>query len=482
MTSRAIGAWLLGTLLVLAPGPARAAPGGAELLAGASRRSITPSHPVWLAGHGIGPVRRSQGEAADGLHVRALALSQGDQALVLVSADLAGLFRQDVEAIRARVAAGWREEEGRHPAVIVACTHTHSGPDMLGFWGGVSRGYREYMREETARAVLEALEAREPARLAIATVPAPGRIRNRRDLAGPTAEVITALRLYGAEGTSLATVVGFNAHPVLLGPGNRLLSADFPGYLAARLEERTGGVVLYFTGAAGDQSPVAPGGSGPEVARAYGEALADLVEAAFRLHPGSDPAAAFEFAGAKVAVPVSNWRLAIAGQLGPAARPVRKGMVETEAWFIRLGQARLATLPGEVLAAGGERLQALAGEGPLLLIGLANDALGYLVPAVDWRPGGYEESLAASPVAADLLLDEVLRLAAAMAGDGAPAQFTDPVLLAAAQAAARRLGNGLRAGAIAVLLALLAFFAALPSPVRVGGRGIPGAPRAGGHR
>lgn len=467
---------LLGALLVLAPGPVRAAPGGDDLLAGASRRNITPSHPVWMAGYGIGPVRRSQGQGGD-LHVRALALSRGDRVLVLVSADLVGLFREDVEAVRSRVAASRPEWEGEPPVVIVACTHTHAGPDTLGFWGGISRTYREFLREEIARAVLEALDAREPVGLAVATVPAPGRTRNRRDPSGPTAEVMTALRFYGAEGVSLATVVGFSAHPTLLGPGNRLLSADFPGYLAARLEERTGGVVLYFTGAAGDQSPVAPGGTGLDVVRGYGEALADLVEAAFRLHPASHTAAALDFAGRTVAVPVTNRRLAAAGQLGLIARPARRGMVETEVWFIRLGRAYLATLPGEVLAAGGERIQAVAGDRPLLLIGLANDALGYLVPAAEWRDGGYEESLACSPIAADLLLDELVRLAVEAAGDDFPGEVTDPLTLAGARAAAWRLEVLIRAGVMAALVLLLAVFTGIAWTAHLGG-----GRRAGGDR
>jgi len=457
---------LVAALLLLAPDGVRAGPAREDLLAGAARRAITPSGPVWMAGYGVGPVRRSRGREAD-LHVRALALSRGERVLVLVSADLVGLFREDVEAVRARVARAWRE--GEPPAVVIACTHTHAGPDTLGLWGGISRSYREFLREQMALAVLEALEAREAVGLTAVTVPAPGRAVNRRDPSGRTGEEIIALRLYGAGGTPVATLVGFASHPTLLGPANHFLSADFPGYLAARLEERAGGVVLYFTGANGDQSPLWSGGTGFDVPRGYGEALADLVEARLRLHAASDPAAGLDFAWRTVAVPVTNWRMALAWQLGLVARQSRRGMVETEVWFIRLGPAYLATLPGEALAAVGERLRAAAGGSPFLLLGLANDALGYLVPAAEWRAGGYEESLASSPVAADLLADEVLQLAAEVAGWEPPAAIADPAALAGARAAAWRLAVFIRSGVVAALVILLAVFTGIAWTVQAGG-------------
>lgn len=454
-------------LLFLAPGKVGADPPGEDLLAGAARRTITPSGPVWMAGYGLGPVRRSQGVETD-LRVRAVALSQGGRVLVLVSADLVGLFREDVEAVRARVAQAWTE--GEPPAVLIACTNTHAGPDTLGLGGGISRSYREFLREEMALVILQALGAREPVRLTAATVAAPGRTRNYRDPAGPQAEELTVLRLQGAGGVAVATLVGFAARPVLTGATNRMLGAGFPGYLAARLESRTGGVALYFTGAAGDQVPVRPGGTGSDAPRNYGESLADLVEASLRTLPGPGSGAALDFAWRTVAVPVTNWRLALTWQLGLAARQARRGMVETEVWFIRLGPACLAALPGEALFTVGRQLREAAGDSPCLVLGLANDALGYLIPAGEWRAGGHEERLACSPVSAELLVDEVRRLAAELAGREPPAALADPATLALARAQAWRLAVFLRSGVVAALVVLLAVFTGVAWTAQLAGR------------
>jgi len=447
----------------MAGAPGRVALASGELLAAAARQAITPQHSVWMAGYGLGPVRRSRGTEGE-LYARALALSRDDRTLVLVSVDLIGLWREDVEAIRRLVGRQWTQDAP--PAVIVACTHTHSGPDTLGLWGGVSRAWRQALRENIARAVLSALEAREPVEVAAVTVPVAGRNRNRRHPAGSTWDEISALRFFGRQGQTVATVIGYAAHPTILGADNQLLNADFPGYLAGRVERNSGGVCLYLTGAAGDQSPARVEGKRAEAARHYGETIADLVEAALSTSAGGDPAPILDYRWGTVEVPLANWRLAVGSQLGVIARQARGGVLETEVWVVRLGSSYLFTLPGEPLVAVGLGLrEAWAahgdGTGAFFVVSSAQDALGYLVPAADWKDTGYEESLAISRPAADLLVDLALGLAAELDGREVPSPSTAPDELARARTAAWRLAIGIRLGVIGLLFVLLAAFAAV---------------------
>ena len=100
-------------------------------LAGAATRIITPpigERPVFLAG--FEGDRRATAVHSD-LYARALALRLGDQVAILVACDLIGLGAADVEDIRAVLAARDIDAEG----LVVACTHTHSGPDTIGLWG-----------------------------------------------------------------------------------------------------------------------------------------------------------------------------------------------------------------------------------------------------------------------------------------------------------------------------------------------------------
>jgi hypothetical protein len=450
----AVGVWLLCAV------PARGAAAEHELLAGASRRPITPEGRVWLAGHGLGPFRGSRGVAHE-LHVRALALTQGERTLVLVSADLVGLFREEVRAIESLLAARLPDGGARMPAIILTATHTHSGPDALGFWGGWPRAERDRFRGQVLAAIEGALASRRPAELSRAAFRVPSRTSSRRDLAGNEEQYAVALRLLDQEGGVLATLVNFAAHPTLFGRDSRLIGPDFPGYLSARIEANSGGVALYFTGAAGDIAPLSPQGRGIEAARSYGEALADLVEAALSLG-GTDPGVpVLDFRRRELGLPITNWPLILASELGLAGRRFAGGRIETEVWAVRIGEAYLLTFPGEPLAGIGRHLRQELDVAATVVIGLANDAIGYLVPRDEWRPRGYEERLALSPVAGDLVADAVLTLAAELAGRSSPEPRTDAIALAQAMRAARRLQLAVRLAIMATLLAILLSIAVL---------------------
>jgi len=66
--------------------------------------------------------------------------------LILCSADLIGLFYEEVQKIRGLFAA----EAPVHSWLIVACTHFQEGPDKLGLWGplptqtGVDRDHQTW--------------------------------------------------------------------------------------------------------------------------------------------------------------------------------------------------------------------------------------------------------------------------------------------------------------------------------------------------
>ena len=43
-------------------------------------------------------------------------------------------------------------------SIVVNSDHSHSGPDLIGLWGGVPVRYLQYVRDQTIRALEEALD------------------------------------------------------------------------------------------------------------------------------------------------------------------------------------------------------------------------------------------------------------------------------------------------------------------------------------
>ena len=103
---------------------------GAEgLQAGVAQSVITPNllkqRAVYMAGFGHNRVAAG---VHDDLYARCLALGVAAQTLVICSADLIGLFYDDVLTIRQT----FQKRVPGSSFLIIASTHTHTGPDTLG--------------------------------------------------------------------------------------------------------------------------------------------------------------------------------------------------------------------------------------------------------------------------------------------------------------------------------------------------------------
>ena len=232
---------------------------------------------------------------------------------------------------------------------------------------------------------------------------------------------LIVLSAAGRDGGTIATVVNWANHPETLGSRNTLVTADYPGFLYRRLEERLGGTALLVNGALGGmQSPLGaevkdPATGAPAAEASFRKAeliglrVADLAaEAVGRAR--AVPVRGFEYHEKRIAIPVSNAgfrRAAEAGVFGERRRISPEGTLETVGGVLRLrsGQGPLleaALVPGEMypeLSRGGVERYAGADfpEAPAepaikglmrapyrMLIGLANDEIGYIIPKAEW--------------------------------------------------------------------------------------------------
>jgi len=237
--------------------------------AGFARRDITPRVGVELCGFGPFLNRHSVG-VRDRLWARAMALQDGEARAVVVSCDLVGVSREITAEVRNLVheATGVPRE-----ALMVSCTHTHSGPNttqrLIG-WGTCDPPYVELLPGRITGACIEALERLQEVRFSYAETPCEGIGLNReydRD-APPLEEVLreewrparpeltdTTCHVLKAEadGRIVGFVSYFGCHPVVCCAQNRHIHGDFCGVATGMLErEHPGSVGLFLQGANGD--------------------------------------------------------------------------------------------------------------------------------------------------------------------------------------------------------------------------------------
>lgn len=403
-----------------------------ELHAGASAVRITPEvgegrAPVYLAGFGQD---RTAESVHDDIWARALVLSSAGERYAFVALDLIGYGGHRIDAASARV-----EKEVGIPAthVVVSSSHTHHGPDAIGIWGprptrsGIDPAFLDRVDGAIFDSVRQAAAALVPVRLRAGEVEVPEVLRDSREpqVMDP---VLRTLHFETAGGETVATVFVYAMHPEVLWSRNRVLTSDYPHFIRARAEGALGGTALFFPGAVGGmQTPKVPEHDFAS-AEWVGNTLADrgigsLREAEWLASPP------IRLVSRRISFPVENlmFRVAIGMGVIPGgkhleysergiARLLETPRVPSRLAAISIGPLRIATLPGELFPELAEPIRAHMKTGPKILLGLAGNELGYILPREQWNPLDYEESMSlgieTGPILVDALgemLDELER-------------------------------------------------------------------------
>lgn len=223
----------------------------ANMMVGYGERVITPPIGVELCGYGPYLERKAE-SVLDALKVRTLFLKRGEESVVIAVCDLIGFSVASSDRLRGDIA---RESGLESSSVLLACTHTHSGPVTVPLRG--YRGVDERYLEEVAHAVSSAVRsAREDLRKSEVFFgsefiePIGFNRRNRRFAPiDPLLRVVLFEREKGR-----IYLLNYACHAVTLGPSVEV-SADWPGAVVRELEsERDRCLVLQ--GFCGDIDPV----------------------------------------------------------------------------------------------------------------------------------------------------------------------------------------------------------------------------------
>ena len=245
-----------------------------QLQFGTGRVNITPTDEIELCGYGPYLTRKST-KVYQELYSTALAISDGDNIFVWVSNDLIWTDRSLVDKTHQIV----QKRYGLNPAhVVITNTHTHSGPATMKTvaWGKWDESYTACLPGRIADAIGKAVSDLEPGRIGFARAPLPGLSVNRVDEEGEADDAALLMRIDDLYGTMRVAVINFGAHPVTLGASTEI-SGDYPSDAIKKMEDKRDELrVLFFQGSCGDLN-CRGFGDGIETMKANGSLLCDRV-------------------------------------------------------------------------------------------------------------------------------------------------------------------------------------------------------------
>jgi len=435
--------------------PSAAANGGqaaaSTYLVGAAEESINPTpemiagERLFLGGYGLGngevggvvPLyegRFATGIMREGVHTRALAVSDGTSAIVTAQIETQGVFAAyktgpfGLEDMRRAAAEAITAARPDGPAIgpgqiAIDSNHSHGGPDTAGVWGGVPQEYLQLVHDRTVQAIVRAYTAMVPATLTYGT--AKGGVNGIDDGAlisnqfsnDPRNQVVDdELRIFQAieraTGKVVVTYLNFSAHPTVLGGGNTLVSADYTGPLS-RLLASYGGIGFSQVGTLGrtqptdrgcpDQSLTGQAADECSLDEYAGRVFARAQQALAAATPLTGPAVvdlhSYLIQDVNTNAPIfalSNGGFAVGAPILRQTTPpwFTGAVVGTTTYSGRIGDVLLSGSPGEPYPQIPQAVRdALPGMRGYLSLGTAGDFLGYLIAPAEAYPEPVRRSL-----------------------------------------------------------------------------------------
>jgi hypothetical protein len=393
------------------PGDATCLAGGGDgkLYAAAAKRDITPpvetftdlnANELWDEGEPFVDANGNgvfdtyyiagykNGRLAYGVHdpiwVRAWVLKRDNITIAFFTADVLGLFYDELKLIRTLIDPALGID-----LVVMSATHNHEAPDSVGGWGkdqgenGIHPEQQARIRQGAVDAITEAMGKLVPVRMTAGSIAVEGPDGDLTHLVGDTRDPAVidnrmhVLRFDGLDDDKpVVTVVNWSAHPEGAGSKNHQITSDFVTWVRSETE-KSGGEVVYVSGSVGGQigpgrvQPIADDGSvvtqsGLPFAEAWGKSVARFVPRALDASQGGhvvvEESPALSFVTTKYNVHVDNLRYLVAGQIGVFNRPffgfdkkkpisgANAPLIDTETAYLRIGeQLSIITVSGELL-------------------------------------------------------------------------------------------------------------------------------------
>jgi hypothetical protein len=402
---------LIVSLMVASPQTA-----AAPLKAGVARIDLTPPMELkaTLGGYGDRMSKPAVG-VHDRIFAKCIVISDGAKRFALVTADVLAFPPGFKSALVESLAdAGWKSSQ-----IMLLPSHSHSSIDMSALNPRNTLGIPQigFFHKELfdltvarlARVITEAGKGPVAISASTNTIQLHGWNRNRRQ--GNTAydADLTVTRIDKVTGQPLAVLVNWTAHPTFMGPDDMMFSGGWPGHLQRTIEALVGhGVTaMYYNGAQADQSPVRREDSGRnwERAECYGRELGIIVYKEWqKIKPISSPT--FSYHAEEIELPVCTWHpdfMKTGGsEYGLSEEIMEKALTiiapqKTVSGSLRLGNLLIVGVPGEIAVQLGMSIKSqvcqITGIRHVVIGGLANEWISYILSAEEYKKGGYEASV-----------------------------------------------------------------------------------------
>jgi hypothetical protein len=440
-------------------------------LAGAAGLTIDP--PLGLPMVGVVRRDRPAETRLAPLETTAAAFASGDRLVILCGVDTLAIQSPEVDELRSRIAT----VTGADPAgILLNWNHTHHAPpgglSVHGSFGErdpepdtATAAYIEYLHGRIVEVCKLACERLEPACVRWGLGHADEAVNRReRDLDGQVTRIgwnaegivdlsVPILQSVRAEGSAIATVVGYGCHTVTTGIDFPGYSPDYPGPLRDLVRSVTGGECVFLQGAGGNVMPriafdnecLEPSRLGQRLALEALHAVADrpawprrLVETSFgsgtvvllfRWRPSDGAEPQLEAVERRVSFPLLP--LPSAGEITELRERAERELEQAEAagaseselrmlrfhgfnWArrteqeihggaprtyaegsahaIRIGDGVIVTGPGEIFSEIGLAVKERSPAEVTLYAGYTNGCVSYFPTASEYPRGGYEPS------------------------------------------------------------------------------------------
>lgn len=363
---------------------------------GVGEAELTPPIGTPLAGYDSRKGAASIG-VHDKLNAKALALSDGQDTVVITGSDLLIVSQKLADAILEKVMA---QTDLEREDILFSATHTHSG---LGAWGTsifekiYAGDYDEkvfnLLVQRYAQAIITACRNLQPGKIAAGRIEADEFIQNRLIKGGAIDPELNFLVVFDTKGQSRVYVVSYSAHATTLGADNLFLSGDYPGYLQRYIEEKTGAKAIFLAGAVGSMSPKGQG-NGFEKAQSIGENLAQKALKATKEMKASK-SVELSSMGTEVLLPPYQFRLTKRFRLSPILTGWLFSDRRTWLQLVMVNGTLFLATPCDFSGELALQVKAYADKGGFqaMVTSFNGDYIGYVVPDRYYELDHYETRL-----------------------------------------------------------------------------------------
>ncbi len=358
------------------------------------------SSPLYIAGY-------KQGVEIEGVldyqKVKSVYINYYGNEIIMMSIDCVGLTSNYVNQIRKKI--------NLNIDINISSTHTHAGIDTMGLWGpiamdGKNEDFMNLLVSSSVKVAKESIKNQISGYLTYGKIMTDGILDDSR---APYIydEYMHQLRFIPDDDSISTRMIFYGAHAEALRSENNLLSADFPAYMSNYIKEKANDNTIFFNGAIGGliMTKVFDKADYTNNVKITGEKLAEY---ALSINEEKLSGGYLKQETIKFKVELDNTLFLYYKFLGILGNSVSKNIftnkyyLKTEASVLKISNLTFILIPGEIfpeLIYGGSLINPesnrqnpksileLANEyniDNVIVIGLCNDEIGYIVPPSDF--------------------------------------------------------------------------------------------------